>query len=165
MSPRVVFGGLALALLAVNGLVAGKEWLLQRGDVLLLPLETRDPRSLMQGDYMTLRYSVSREALAAQPRPPRDGRLVVKVDQDGVATFARFDAGEPLQPGEHLLRYRRREDGGALRLGAESFFFQEGQAALYSRARYGVLRVTMSGDSVLAGLADEQRQPIHPAPR
>lgn len=165
MSPRVVFGGLALVLLAVNGLVASKEWLLQRGDVLLLPLETRDPRSLMQGDYMTLRYAVSRDALGADARPPRDGRVVVRVDQDRVATFARFDTGEPLRPDEHLLRYRHREDGGALRLGAESFFFQEGQAGLYSRARYGVLRVTVSGDSVLAGLADEQRQPIRPAPR
>ncbi|HYV45263.1 MAG TPA: GDYXXLXY domain-containing protein [Myxococcaceae bacterium] len=165
MSPRVVFGGLALVLLAVNGLVASKEWLLQRGDVLLLPLEKRDPRSLMQGDYMTLNYALSRDALAAQPQPPRDGHLVVKVGEDRIATFARFHAGEPLQPGEHLLRYRRREEAGALRLGAESFFFQEGHAGLYSRARYGVLRVTASGDSVLEGLADEQRQSIGSTPR
>jgi uncharacterized membrane-anchored protein len=165
MSPRIVFGCLALVLLAVNALVASKEWQLQRGDELLLPLETRDPRSLMQGDYMTLRYAISRDALTAQPQPPRDGRLVVKVDADRVATFARFHAGEPLQPGEHLLRYRHRGDFDALRLGAESFFFQEGTATLYSRARYGVLRVTASGDSVLAGLADEQRQPIRSAPR
>jgi len=27
----------------VNGLIAKKEWLLQRGDVVLLPLETREP--------------------------------------------------------------------------------------------------------------------------
>jgi len=165
MSPRVVFGGLALVLLAVNGLVASKEWLLQRGDVLLLPLEKQDPRSLMQGDYMVLNYAVSRDALKDEPKPPRDGRLVVKVDQDRVATFARFHTGEPLQPDEHLLRYRLREEAGALRLGAESFFFQEGHAGLYSRARYGVLRVTSSGDAVLEGLADEQRQSIRSTPR
>jgi uncharacterized membrane-anchored protein len=165
VSPRVVFGGLALVLLAVNGLVASKEWQLQRGDVLLLPLEKRDPRSLMQGDYMTLRYAISQDAMKVQPEPPADGRLVVKVDADRVATFARFHAGEPLQPGEHLLRYRRPEEYSPLRIGAESFFFQEGHGGLYARARYGVLRVTASGDAVLAGLADEQRQPIAPASR
>jgi uncharacterized membrane-anchored protein len=165
MSPRVVFGGLALALLAVNGLITQKEWLLQRGDVVLLPLETRDPRSLMQGDYMTLRYALSRDALAAVKDPPRTGQVVVRLDADGVGTFARFDLGEPLQPGEHRLRYRRRDEWSGLQLGAESFFFQEGQAGLYSRSRYGVLRVTSSGVAVLAGLADEQRQPIRPAPR
>ncbi|HEY8212064.1 MAG TPA: GDYXXLXY domain-containing protein [Myxococcaceae bacterium] len=165
MSPRVVFGGLALALLAVNGLIAQKEWLLQRGDLVLLPLETRDPRSLMQGDYMTLRYALSRDALAAMPEPPHRGRVVVRVDSDGVGTFARFDQGEPLQPGEHLLRFRRRDTWSGLQLGAESFFFQEGQADLYSASRYGILRVTASGESLLAGLADEQRQPIRPASR
>lgn len=161
MSPRVVFGGLALALLAVNGLIVQKEWLLQRGDLLLLPLETRDPRSLMQGDYMTLRYAIARDAgESAEP----DGRLVVRVDADGVATFARYDRGEPLQPGEHLLRYRSRGAFG-LRLGAESFFFQEGQGDRYAAARFGMLRVAASGDAVLAGLADAQRQPIAPASR
>jgi len=164
MSPRVVFGGLAVALLAVNGLIAQKEWQLQRGDVLLLPLETRDPRSLMGGDYLTLRYALSRDALQVVSEPSRDGRVVVALDADRVATFARFDDGAPLRPGEHLLRFRRRDWGG-LRLGAESFFFQEGQGERYARARYGVLRVTASGDSVLAGLADEQRQPISPSSR
>lgn len=164
MNPRVVFGGLAVALLAINGLVAQKEWQLHRGDLLLLPLETRDPRSLMQGDYMTLRYALERDALKADPEPPRDGRLVVRVDAGRVATFARFDHGEPLAPDEHLLRYRRRGSWG-LRIGAESFFFQEGQGGQYSGARFGMLRAVSSGDSVLAGLADAQRQPIAPGSR
>ena len=57
---------------------------------------------------------------------------------------------------EHLLLYRYRGD---LRLGAESFMFQEGDADLYSNARYGELKVDESGASVLIGLAEMSSSP------
>ena len=68
--------------------------------------------------------------------------------------------GEPLSPGEQLIRARPRQ--GQVRLGAEAFHFQEGQASLYAKARYGELRVTPAGDSVLVGLRDQDRQPLGP---
>ncbi|MFX7329222.1 GDYXXLXY domain-containing protein, partial [Acinetobacter baumannii] len=36
--------------------MAQKEMLLKEGQLVLLPLAPVDPRSLMQGDYMALRY-------------------------------------------------------------------------------------------------------------
>ena len=143
----VILGGLALVLCAMLWNIARKERLLAEGRRVLLELAPRDPRSLMQGDYMRLDYT-----LAQQPRQgwPADGHLVLTQAQDDVARFVRLHAGGPLQPGEFLLRYRIRD--GRLRLGAESFFFQEGQAPRYARARYGELRVAQSGDSLLVGL-------------
>jgi Uncharacterized membrane-anchored protein len=49
-----------------------------------------------------------------------------------------------------------------LRLGAESFMFQEGHANLYATARYGELKVDKKGSSVLAGLCGADFKPIRP---
>jgi uncharacterized membrane-anchored protein len=45
-------------------------------------------------------------------------------------------------------------------IGSESFFFQEGDAGMYSRARYGGIKVAKSGESILFGLFDENRNEI-----
>ncbi len=159
MRAAVIFGGLALALGAPAGLVAQKEYVLATGRPVLLELAPRDPRSLMQGDYMVLDYAISREQQQQDPGQPRDGHLVLRLDEQGVGRFVRLDTPEtPLAPGEFKLRYRVRQ--GRVRLGAESFFFQEGHAGRYEQARYGELRVAGSGASVLVGLRDEQREPM-----
>ncbi len=143
----------------VNGLIWQKQHLLRTGEVMLLQLAPRDPRSLMQGDYMTLRYALMEEsgqAAAAEEATQRratKGALVVKLDEHRVARFVRVYDGGRLAPDERLLRYRLRE--GELSVGAESFFFQEGQAGRYERARYGELRVSPTGESLLVGLRDE----------
>jgi uncharacterized membrane-anchored protein len=154
----------AAIFLVVNWQIAAKEALLREGRTVLLHLAPRDPRSLIQGDYMQLRYD-----LAVDPAVTRaveglsDGALVVTLDERGVASFARLHAGEPLAPGEALVRFRNRGNGGnggEVRLGAESFLFQEGKAELYETARYGELKVDAAGNAVLAGLRDEELRPL-----
>jgi uncharacterized membrane-anchored protein len=140
----------AMVLLTLNGLVWQKEQLLASGRMVLLDLAPRDPRSLMQGDYMELRYVVAGNV---PTDAPRDGAVVLRVDPNGVASYERVYDGGPLAPNEQLLRYRRRDHN--VRLGAESYFFQEGHADRYAAARYGELKVTPSGDAVLVGLRDE----------
>ncbi|AEI69050.1 GDYXXLXY domain-containing protein [Corallococcus macrosporus] len=155
----VIFGGLAFALLVPTGLVVQKERVLRSGKTVLLELAPVDPRSLIQGDYMVLDYAISRARRADRRGLPVDGHMVLRLDADGVGTFARFDSADaPLAPGELKLRYRLRD--GRFRLGAEAFFFQEGHAERYEGARYGELRVADSGSSVLVGLRDAQRQPL-----
>lgn len=148
--------GALLAIGAPVGLVVQKERVIAEGRPVLLALAPVDPRSLIQGDYMVLRYVVEREAEWSDW--PRDGRIVLRLDSDGVGTLARRDDGSSLAQGEWPLRYRIR--GGDLRLGAEAFFFQEGYASYFGRARYGELRVTPKGDSVLVGLRDDARAPL-----
>lgn len=146
------------ALLAILGwLVWQKEATLANGRLVLLELIPVDPRSLMQGDYMILRYKLAGAVPDKLLQDGANGRLVLKLDKDGVATFARLDEGGPLAPDEALLTYRMR---GELRLGAEAFFFQEGHASYYARARYGELRVAPHGEAVLTGLRDHDRLPL-----
>ena len=136
---------------ACNGLIYQKEQTLTHGRQVFLKLAPVDPRSLMQGDYMRLGYDLA-DQLRATKLPP-DGRLIVQLDAQGIGTTARLSDDKPLAPNETLLRYRYRK---GLRLGAESYFFQEGQAAMYEKAKYGELRVDATGDSVLVGLRGEK---------
>jgi uncharacterized membrane-anchored protein len=138
----------ALVLGVTNVLIFQKERLLAEPRGILLELAPRDPRSLVQGDYMALAYAIARET---PPNLSSDGHLVIAADADGVARFARVhDPRVPLAAGESLLRYRLR--GGSVHVGSEAFFFQEGQAELYAEARYAELRVDSSGESLLVGL-------------
>lgn len=159
---------LAGAVLAVCLAIPGwaiwdKEQTLRQGTTVLLPLRPRDPRSLMQGDYMVLRYAMEDHVLALDP-PPGRGTLIIALDDQGVATFARMGRGGPLGPGELRLGFRHVPLGNPqVRIGAESFFFQEGTAERYERARYGELVVDDDGHAVLVGLRDSDRQRLGPA--
>lgn len=150
MKKIILWGAALLILAAVNVMILQKERTLANGRTMLLRLAPRDPRSLMQGDYMVLRYALAR----AVPREelPGKGCIVVSLDEHDVAQFVRIYQGGALVSNEHLLFYRNRR---GLRLGAESFFFQEGDADLYANARYGELKVDDSGASVLVGLRGE----------
>jgi uncharacterized membrane-anchored protein len=154
----LVFFGLALALGVPAYGIVQKERLLSGGTTVLVELAPVDPRSLIQGDYMRLDYAIARE-IGRDRGWPRDGQIVVTLGDDSVASLVRrHESGTPLRPGERLLRYRARN--GALRIGTDAYYFQEGRARRYERARYGELRVDDSGNSVLVGLRDENRRPM-----
>jgi uncharacterized membrane-anchored protein len=158
MRDRILFGlGLLLALGGPVFTILQKENLLRKGRTVLLELAPRDPRSLMQGDYMDLDYGLSRR-LRELKELPKNGYAVLKNDEKGVAVFQRLHAGESLGPGEFLLRFRNR--GFRTRIGAESFFFQEGQAGRFQLARYGELRVDDRGGVLLSGLRDNDLKPL-----
>ncbi|MCI0570254.1 MAG: GDYXXLXY domain-containing protein [Myxococcaceae bacterium] len=156
---HVLWLGLAVVLLGVNGSILAKEHILATGTPVLLELGPRDPRSLMQGDYMVLRYRLAQAQPSERGAWPRQGRLVLRLDARGVAQETRpYREDEPLGPGERLLRFKLRK--GELRLGAESFFFEEGKADRFANARYGELRVDAAGNSVLVGLRDGTLRPL-----
>jgi uncharacterized membrane-anchored protein len=152
-----------LILVAINISIAGKERLLAEGRVVYLQLMPVDPRSLMQGDYMALRFGVAADALLALPRTVseedaygelsnRDGRIVVSLDEKGIATFVRLDDGQPLAGNEVLMRYRVRN--GELKFATNGYFFQEGTSELYVTASYGMFRVDEDGELLLTHLCD-----------
>ncbi|WP_456429826.1 GDYXXLXY domain-containing protein [Rhodocaloribacter sp.] len=149
-----------LVLVTLNGFVFQKEHLRKTGTTMFLELDVRDPRSLLQGDYMALRYVVP-EAIAADTTLAPEGRFVVRLDARGVAALRRVHRpGERLGKGEHLLRYRRR--GDAILLGPSAFFFQEGRGPEYASARFGEFRVDADGDALLVGLRDADLNPLGP---
>lgn len=154
----LVLGGLALVVVTAVGLVFHRERIVATGTPMLLELAPRDPRSLMQGDYMRLVYALNQQARdAVEART--DGALVVRVEEDGIAHFVRLHTPcMPLGAGEHLLRFRVR--AGQLRTAPNAFFFEEGTAGRYAAGRYAELRVSASGTPVLIGLRDAELRPL-----
>lgn len=155
-------GGLVLALVVVNLGIAGRERQLREGTMVVLELAPVDPRSIMQGDYMALRFAIEtplQSALGADPGRHRDGFAVLALADDGRAGFLREQAGlQPLSAGEVALRYRLR--GGQLRIVTNAWFFAEGEAERWQPARYGELRVGADGEALLVGLRDEALAPL-----
>ncbi|WP_423776033.1 GDYXXLXY domain-containing protein [Bacteroides acidifaciens] len=66
----------------------------------------------------------------------------------------------PLNDNEIAIKYKIQNR--RIFLGAESFFFEEGQATLYQNAMYSGLKVDDKGESLLVGLYDENFQYIQP---
>jgi uncharacterized membrane-anchored protein len=155
-----ILAGLAILAL-VNYSIYGRERLLTEGNVVFLQLAPLDPRSLMQGDYMALRFQVVNDL---RPRvaneSPHDGYVVLTLDDRRIGTFARIDAGAPLAANEARMHYRMRDR--QIKFATNAFFFQEGDAKAYGKARYGEFRVGGDGDSILTGLRDEQLAPLGP---
>lgn len=160
---------LLAALVAILGLtnwdIAEKRTVIAEGTPVLLPLVPVDPLSLMQGYYMAL--ALAPETMPDQAtiaRLPYTGFAILALDDNGVGRFARIDDGSALKAGEIRIRYRRHETWRQDRLdyGAQSFFFQEGDADAYAQAKYALLRVAADGSTVLTDLADATRTVIVP---
>lgn len=147
----IIACNLLLLLIYFNCSVNQKEEILSDGKLILLRLAPVDPRSLMQGDYMDLNYEIS-DSDNGFNRPKR-GFCVVTLDENGVGNRVRLQAKrKPLNEGEYLIEYHQAD--WRISIGAESFFFEEGQAEKFEKAMYGGVRVDEKGNSVLVGLYD-----------
>ena len=157
----IVAGLLVLA--AVNWTIWQRERQIETGIVVRLELAPVDPRSLMQGDYMALRYRVSDDAVGRRAKEDlEDGRIIVKDDDRGVARLVRRDNGQPLVQGEVALKYRVR--GGMVKFATNAWFFQEGTGKLYEPAKYGEFRVSPEGEMLLVGMLDVNLKRLGPPP-
>ena len=173
---HLILVGLLPILFVLNLSVFQREALRSSGELVLLELAPADPRSLMQGDFMRLRYTAAQKANIAwqtlQKAETGEGlpgstshQMVLKLGEGALARFDRFfKDGEKLAENERLISYSFNPDGGTrtIELQPQSFFFQEGQAKPYSAARYGMMRLSTDGDHILVGLADETGKQIRP---
>lgn len=173
--------GLIVVLVAVNLGIKKYETHLATAEKVLLQLAPVDPRSLMQGDYMALNYAISEQVMAAieqqltptEDQQPidelynlsQDGLVVIKKDPQGVGHFVRLVSPSEkdqlsLAKEELLLAYRLRQ--GQLKIATNAFFFQEGQAAAFEQAKYGLFRVNDKGEPLLTDMVNSDFEVIEP---
>lgn len=150
---RLLIGVVTFVILAffIHSVIQ-KERIIKYGVTVYLELAPVDPRSLMQGDYMQLYYKYRDYPDSL----PKRCYFILSQDANGVGQFVRFqNSNEPLSEGElAILCYRNADEW--MSIGADSYFFEEGTAALYEEARYGVLKVGANGKQVLIGLANDK---------
>jgi uncharacterized membrane-anchored protein len=145
-------------LVAVNVSIWHKEQLITHGKTVFLALAPVDPRSLMQGDYMALRFQLEQD-IAPQLKNDKtqnaDGYAVVNINAQGIGEFLQLQDNLPstLNAQQLALRYRVRE--GKVKFATNAFFFEEGKGDLYAKARYGEFRVADDGELLLHDLRGE----------
>jgi|GEM_PF-316598 len=149
---------LVLCLLGVNHAIWKKEQLLDNGQSVFLELAPVDPRSLMQGDYMRLRFNLadkirSDENTSKEGVDKVDGFVIIDVNAKGVGSFNALSQGQSLEANQLKLQYRTRK--GRIQFATNAFFFQEGDAMLFDAARYGEFKVDDKGELLLKAMYDQ----------
>ena len=150
---------------AINVSIWHKEQLLTNGKTVFLALAPVDPRSLMQGDYMALRFKLERDIapqLTHDKTQNDDGYVVVNINAQGVGEFAQLQDTLPnaVNPQQVAMRYRVRE--GKIKFATNAFFFEEGKAAVFQPARFGEFRLDEDGELLLTGLRDGEMRALEP---
>ncbi len=153
----LVLGAMAL-LVGFNYAVFSKTQTLQHGQVVKLKLAPRDPRGLLTGDYMTLNYEIANRLRGAFPdRQSADGYVLVGLNANGVGEYVSHGSSAP-NPGPQQLALQFRQRGRDIKFATNAYYFQEGQAKTFERARYGEFRVSQKGELLLTHLLDEGLQ-------
>lgn len=152
----IAASGLA-ALAIANAVVVRNEGLIASGQVAYVELAPRDPRSLMQGDYMRLAVR-----LPDAERPYESSATVYAVGQlgpDKILRLVRYQHDDKAPAGDEIL-VKLERDGWRWKLATDAWFFKEGEAKKYEKARYGEYRIAPSGRALLVGLRGPSLEPL-----
>jgi uncharacterized membrane-anchored protein len=136
---------------AMNTIVT-KELVLRDGRQIYVQLAPVDPRSLMQGDFMALRFVLPPVPEALKSETALVG--MATIDGRGLARITRIAALSAKPAGNErqiMLTYK-----GRWTIATDAFFFKEGTGKRYEAARYGIFKLAEDGSAVLTGLADDK---------
>jgi len=157
--PIIAAAALVLALCLWG--IRDNERVLAHGRPVLMALAPVDPRSLMQGDYMRLRYALESDLLLHMPQrreqTPRPSYAYLVLDEQGRATAVHSIGSQhaPLPEGATLAVKLRGKTDYSPSIAAKEFFFQEGHGSIYETAKWAELRVDATGKALLLNLRDE----------
>jgi uncharacterized membrane-anchored protein len=155
----VVIGSILLLLAVINFNIIQKQNLIKNGEVLLFELAPVDPRSLMQGDYMRLRFAIAneistklREINQQNTVPTQQGWVIVEKGENDVVSLVGFYDQQNLMPNQFKIPYKYRHY--RIVFTTNAFYFQEGQASHFQKAKYGEFRVSKDNEILLTHLVD-----------
>ncbi|MCS5712348.1 GDYXXLXY domain-containing protein [Candidatus Berkiella aquae] len=145
-----------------NVMIYQKQQILKSGDSIYFAIEPADPRSLMQGDYMTFRYVLEEDLKKNDSRPQSNqGYIVIVPDENKIGQFARFYSGEKLGPHEKLLQYRYHPSRfSPYLIKPHTFFFQEKRQPDLQEAKFAVFHYQGNKNYLLTGLANKDKNII-----
>lgn len=165
-----------LALIYVNLNAWQSRQIKLRGETLFLELAPVDPLSLVQGQYMRLRFEIEKGYDATQEDQDTidnaHGIVLATLDLDNkrIGTLTGLLPINQQQQTDGTLQFRVRarlinsESSYLIRIEQNSFLFQENTEDRYAEAKYGLFRVNEDGRYVLVDLADKHLQLLTPQP-
>lgn len=160
-----------IILFVITGFSAIKEESYKKLDsYFYLELTPVDPRSLLQGDYMTLNYDITdraEEAIYNRMYNNKDenskfldmrrGYIVIRLNENRVAEFVKITKEKTDKKGLFFIAFKR--DGFNVNINANSYLFQEGTGDKYQNACYS--KVVLVGNNLrLIDLRDKDFKEI-----
>ncbi|MFS0824316.1 GDYXXLXY domain-containing protein [Bacillus sp. 1P02SD] len=134
--------------------IGSNESLLQNGKEITLELAPVDPRSMLQGDYVTLRYEIAEVPELTNVRSGNRVYILAKKDQNGVyqreKILTSIDPKEyQLAEDEVLIAGKYNGYDGVI-LGIESYFVKEGTGLdLQLDAKHAKVKVAKNGNAIV----------------
>ncbi len=116
-----------------------KEESYRKQEAFYLKLAPIDPRSLMQGDYMTLNYEITQKARRKlKDKHTKKGYIIVSLDENKLAHFKNVVYKKPKnhKKDKNTLFIAFKYNGFSMSINADTFLFQEGKAKAYESAKY-----------------------------
>ena len=141
--------------MVANGAIWQKQALISSGRPIFIALAPADPRSLMQGDYMTLNFQLP---AVENLRTARRAQVIAKVDERGVAVMQGLATGQALAADEIVIELL--QTGSGLRPATDAWYFKEGEAQRWSGAKYGEFRIDGKGRALLVNLRGPDLEPL-----
>jgi uncharacterized membrane-anchored protein len=149
-----------VVLIAINININKKENLITNGEKLIFPLAPVDPRSLMQGDYMRLRFELADDIQKrlrllnnTMALPVQQGFVVVEKSDKGIVTFVDLFHNQDLKNSQRIIPYKYRNY--RVIFTTDAFYFEEGQARHFQKAKFGEFRYSKDGELILVHLLDK----------
>lgn len=149
-----------LSLILFGALIAKNEQHLATGQSIYVSLAPVDPRALLQGDYMALRYDLNFVGTVQAPRGALALAYVALDAQERVLKTS-FKREDLLGQGRIYPLQLKMGSGELPFPASDSYFFAEGLASCYEQARFALFKVSAQGKPVLADLVDEQLQSLN----
>ncbi|SES62871.1 GDYXXLXY domain-containing protein [Thorsellia anophelis] len=160
--------GLGAALFIANTTIIAYEHIIKEGDIVRLDLTPADPRSLIQGDYMRLAYrlesSIASELYQQKLKDSQfEKSLLFKIFPEHYSLSYTLDENRVMQwAGIHneeeyaSIGVKIDEFNDATIRISHEYFFEDGQAEQYEKAKYAEFRRGPNGKLILSNLLDEK---------
>ena len=163
MNRKLLFSAVvALQVLSLLGMIGFKYSVVKTGRTVVLQSVPIDPRDLMRGDFVRIRFAINRldlSRLAADGAPLPPGSVVyVTLKNTGPAwTPVRADAALPaLQEDEAVIKGKIRDRNGNIiqvDYGIDSYYVAEGKGRPLEREKYWRVKLDRKGHAVIEGPA------------
>jgi uncharacterized membrane-anchored protein len=150
-----------IAIIAINININKKQDIIANGQVLLFKIAPADPSSIMQGDYMNLRFEVAakiRDKVILKNKGARratlQGSVVVEKGENNIVSFVDLFHQQELESNQFVVPYKIRNY--RVTFTTNAFYFQEGKASHFQQSQYGQFRMSDSGEMLLVNMIDSE---------
>jgi uncharacterized membrane-anchored protein len=149
----------ALQVISLLGMIAYKYRTVLTGDVVVLETVPVDPRDLLRGDYVQLRFKItsvpSRFCSGECPKAGSDAYVTLEKEIQSWDAVKVSKKSPKTKSGQVTIRGKVKSDKGNIQVDYKinSYYVPEGQGRKHERIKYWEVYVDRSGNPVIKGPA------------